>query len=102
MLSADTAIDPAVLKLVGETPIGPLRPTVARVASVLWLIWTLALSSVATQVYVRAASLEANNFMFNAALGAWLLWSGSVVIRPRRWRAGLVVLGLILAALAFS
>ncbi|MBP7686478.1 MAG: cytochrome c biogenesis protein ResB [Thermoflexales bacterium] len=102
VLSADTAIDPAVLKLVGETPIGPLRPTVARVASVLWLIWTLALSSVATQVYVRAASLEANNFRFNAALGAWLLWSGAVVIRPRRWRAGLVVLGLILAALAFS
>lgn len=96
VLSADTSIDPAVLKSVGETPIGPLRPTVARVASVLWLIWTLALSIVAVQVYVRAASLEANNFRFNAALGAWLLWSGAVVIRPRGWRAGLVIISWLI------
>ena len=102
VLSADTTIDSAVLKLVGEAPIGRLRPTVARVASGLWLIWTLALSIVAAQVYVRAASLESDQFRSAAWLAAWLLLMGGSVIQSRVARLGLMLLGLIVGAIAIG
>jgi len=102
ILSDDTQLDHAVLKLAGDAPIGRLRPTAARVAAALWLIWTIGLGVMAVQVYPRAASLEADGFSAMAWLAAWLLLTGSVLIQPRAVRIGLLALGLIAGAIAIG
>jgi hypothetical protein len=100
--SDDAQLNRTVLKLVGEHPIGRLRPTLARVAAALWLIWTMGLCVMAAQVYPRAASLEVDRFGSAAWLAAWLLLTGSVLVRRRAGRIGLMVLGLIAGAIAIG
>jgi len=102
VLSDDSPIDSAVLKLVGETPIGHLRPTSARIAATLWLIWTAGLIGLAVQVYPVAASLESAQFRSTAWLAAWLLLTGSVVVRGRASRILLLVSGVLVGAVAIG
>ena len=102
VLSDETQLDHAMLTLVGERPIGRLRPTVARAAAALWLIWTIGLGVMAAQVYPRAASLESDRFTSAAWLAAWLLLTGSVLVRSRAVRIGLMALGLIAGASAIG
>ncbi len=102
MLSDETPIDQVVLKLVGDQPIGRLRPTLGRVAAAVWLIWTIALVVLAVQVYPWAASLDAGGFRSTAWLAAWLLLTGGVIVRGRVSRVVLLVAGGLAGAVAIG
>ncbi len=102
LMSDDDQTDQAVLKLIGVHPIGRLRPTIARVAAAVWLIWTTALIVAAVQVYPRAASLDVDGFRSMAWLAAWLLLTGSVVVRGRVSRVVLLIAGALAGVVAIG
>lgn len=100
VLSVDHDIARVVLKLAGEQPIDPRRSTVARVAAALWLIWTVGVIVMATQVYPRTASLDAAQFKSTAWLAAWLLLTGSVIVKGSTARILAAAAGVLVAILA--
>lgn len=102
VLRDDVQLDPAVLKLAGEPSIARPRPTSRWAIAVVWLIWTGLMMVVAVNVYGRAASLEADGLRFTAWLAAWLLLTGSTIIRRRSWAIGLAVLGAVTGGAAIT
>ncbi|MBI5565816.1 MAG: hypothetical protein HY870_13050 [Chloroflexi bacterium] len=102
VLSDEAPIDPTALTLVGEAPIGRLRPTLARVAAALWLIWTAGLTVMALQIYPVAANLESNRFRSVAWLAVWLLLTGSLVVKGRVGRTLLMAAGGLVGVVALG
>ena len=51
-------------------------------------------------IYPRAAVLAQPGSHFSAVLGAWLMFSGSVIVHPRITRTLLTMAGLIVAVLS--
>jgi hypothetical protein len=102
MTSDDAPRDRAPAPLDGAPPIARWRPTSRWAIAAVWLIWTGLLMVVAVNVYGRAASLEAAGWSFTAWLAAWLLFTGSAIIRWRGGAIGLAVLGVAAGVAAIA
>lgn len=83
-------------------PIARLRPTGRWAIAAVWLIWTGLMMVIAVNVYGRAASLEAEGLRFTAWLAAWLLLTGSTLVRRRGGAIGLTVLGAVAGGAAIA
>lgn len=102
VVSDDAPLDRALVQLDGAQPIARLRPTGRRAIAALWLSWTGLMMVVAVSVYGRAASLEADDLRFTAWLAAWLLFTGSTLVRRRGWSIGLAVLGVVAVGVSIA
>jgi hypothetical protein len=92
--------DPSSLPRANARSIGLRFEWLNWIAYIAWSIWTGLLIVQAINVYPRAASLTSNGLNFDAGLGAWLVLSGCVVVRPRRLRVVLIGVALVAMGLA--
>ena len=88
--------------LADAPPIARRRLTSREAMAAMWLIWTVLTIMVAVNVYGRAASLEAAGVRFTAWLAAWLLWTGSAILRGRGGAIGLAALGVVAGGAAIA
>jgi cytochrome c biogenesis protein ResB len=95
--SDDASFNPSHLSPANE-PARRLSPHWLVVS--IWIVWTALLAALVISIYPRAASLDQPDWHFNAVLGAWLVFSGSVIARRSITRLILIVLGLIVALLS--
>lgn len=80
VISDDASFNPAHL----NPAIKPARRLSSRwLIGLIWMAWTALLVTLVISIYPRAASLDQAGWHFNAVLGAWLIFSGSVMARRK-------------------
>lgn len=96
-ISDDALFNPSHL----NPAIKPVKHLSSRwLIGLIWIAWTVVLIALVISIYPRTASLDQPGWHFNAVLGAWLVFSGSVMTRRSVTRLILIMIGLIIALLS--